>query len=394
MLPRSHSRSGPGRRQNGVSLVELMVGLVVGLVCVLIIVQLQTLWDARTRSVGSGNDAQISGTLGAFALDRDLRLAGFGFGTAGGDPLNPATSTMGCTVKAFSQGLASPTFTFKLAPVQIVKEDGKPDQILVLYGNSSYFVSSQPIMSSTAESNSLKSREGFMLGDKAIAANPATGKCNLVEITGLSSSDPNAIEHKEGFIYTTNQGLNKTATMNKAGGTETDITSGVLFNLGLAPSLTVWRVNPSRQSLMRYNSLVQDLVDASDVVTDVVTLKAQYGYDASGDGVIGADEWYDTLPGGTPNYARLLAVRFGLLIRSRQFERPNVGSGTAVPVTPTAPKWASGSIAFAMRNVDDSADSGTSAINGDAAANNWRNYRYRVYDTVVPLRNMIWGVTQ
>ncbi|MDM0009118.1 PilW family protein [Variovorax sp. J22G73] len=396
MHPRSHSWRDRARRQHGVSLIELMVGLVVGLVCVLIIVQLQTLWDARKRSVGSGNDAQISGTLGAFALDRDLRLAGFGFGTAGGDPADPTTSAMGCTVKAFSQDLAAPTFTFKLAPVQIIKADGKPDEIRVLYGNSSYFVSSQPIMSSTAESNSLKSREGFLLGDKAIAANPATGSCNLVEITGLSSSDPNAVEHKEAFIYTTNQGLNKTATMNKAGGTGTDITSGVLFNLGMAPALTVWKVNPSRQSLTRYNSLFEDEVNASDVVTDVVTLKAQYGYDASGDGVIGTGEWYDTLPGPTPNYARLLAVRFGLLIRSRQFERPNVESGTAVPVTASAPKWANGSIAFPMRNVDNTDDSGdgASAINGDAAANNWRNYRYRVYDTVVPLRNMIWGVTQ
>ena len=190
--------------------------------------------------------------------------------------------------------------------------------------------------------------------------------------------------------------MTQPAKMNKAGGTGTDITSGVLFNLGLAPSLTVWKVNPSRQSLTRYNSLVEDDVSASDVVTDVVTLKAQYGYDASGDGVIGADEWYDSLPSGAPNYARLLAVRFGLLIRSRQFERPNVGADTVVPVTPSAPKWANGSIAFAMRNVDKTDDSGggVSAINGDAAANNWRNYRYRVYDTVVPLRNMIWGVTQ
>jgi type IV pilus assembly protein PilW len=66
-------------------------------------------------------------------------------------------------------------------------------------------------------------------------------------------------------------------------------------------------------------------------------------------------------------------------------------TGTAVAVTPSAPHWASGSIAFAMRNVDNTEDSGASAINGVAAANNWRNYRYRVYDTVVPLRNMIWG---
>jgi type IV pilus assembly protein PilW len=27
----------------------------------------------------------------------------------------------------------------------------------------------------------------------------------------------------------------------------------------------------------------------------------------------------------------------------------------------------------------------------DAVPNNWRFYRYRVYEKVIPLRNMIWG---
>lgn len=380
--------SGPGRPvsrrdQRGVSLLELMVGLVVGLICVLIIVQLQALWDARKRSVVAGNDAQISGTLGAFALDRDLRLAGFGIGMAD-------STVMGCNVHAVNTAItAHPDISFKLMPVEIVKTDNFPDEIHVLYGNSSYFVASQPILSSTDETNTLKSREGFRVGDRAIAANN-TGICHLVEITGLSLADPNALEHKAGVTYTTLTNTNQTATMNASGGLDPAITTGLLFNLGPAPSRTVWSVSLTRQSLTRYNSLTADLSSATDVVSDVVTLKAQYGYDASGDGMIGANEWYDALP-GTPDNTRLLAVRFGLLMRSRQFERPNMDTGT--PVTASAPTWAGGSIAFAMRNVDNSNDSGSSAdaVSGASAPNNWRNYRYRVYDVVVPLRNMIWG---
>ncbi len=392
MHPRSHFLGGSARRQSGVSLIELMVGLVVGLVCVLIIVQLQTLWDARKRSVSAGNDAQISGTLGAFALDRDLRQAGFGIGLAGGDPDEANSGVMGCRVNAINTSLATQDISFDLVPVQIIKADDKPDEIRVLYGNSAYFVSRQPIMSSTTESNTLKSREGFLAGDKTILTSTSSGalKCYLVELTGMSLSDLNAVEHKAAYTYTTTQGVNKTAVMNSATGTETNIGTGYAFNLGLAPALTVWKVSPTRQSLQRYNSLTENPADVSDVVTDVVTLKAQYGYDASGDGIIAANEWYDTLP-GSADYSRLLAVRFGLLIRSRLFERPNTETSPSVPVTASAPKWANGSISFAMRNVDNTADSGASGIDGDTAANNWRNYRYRVYDTVVPLRNMIWG---
>jgi type IV pilus assembly protein PilW len=377
-----HPRSRGPRHQRGLSLIELMVGLVVGLICVLIIVQLLTLWEARKRSVAAGNDAQISGTLGAFALDRDLRLAGFGFGTAD-------ATMMGCSVTAVNTDLSASSIPFNLRPVEIIKTDGAPDELRVLYGNSSYFVSSQPILSSTSESNSMKSREGFRVGDKAVVAN-ATGTCQLVEITGLSLTDPNALEHIEGASYTTIEGANKTAKMNKSGGTGTTITTGRMFNLGPTPTQTVWAVNRTRRSLTRYNRLAENPNAAVDVISDVVTLKAQYGYDTSGDGMIGSGEWYDTLPTGA-DWSKLLAVRFGLLMRSRQYERPNTETSTPVPVTATAPHWAGGSIAFSMRNVDDTDDSGSSAINGTAAANNWRNYRYRVYDTVVPLRNLIWG---
>lgn len=385
VLSRLQGRLG-GRRllQRGLSLLELLVGLIVGLICVLIIVQLLTLWEARKRSVASGNDAQISGTLGAFALDRDLRLAGFGFGTAD-------AATQGCVLPFFNSTLSPNNFSMNLRPVEIVKTADQPDVIRVLYGNSSYFVASQPLLSSTDETKTLKSREGFRVGDKAIVSS-ATGSCALIEITSLSLTDPKAVEHQAGATYTTIEGQNKTATMNVSGGTGTTFTSGLMFNLGPSPTQTIWAINRTRQTLTRYNRLSENSSAAADVITDVVNLKAQYGYDTSGDGQIGSTEWYDTLPVGS-DWSRVLAVRFGLLIRSRQYERPNVETGTPVPVTPNAPQWAGGSIAFAMRNVDDTNDSGAGGINGAAAANNWRNYRYRVYDTVVPLRNMIWGTS-
>jgi type IV pilus assembly protein PilW len=41
-----------------------------------------------------------------------------------------------------------------------------------------------------------------------------------------------------------------------------------------------------------------------------------------------------------------------------------------------------------MTNVDGTADSDPTGAN---AVNNWRNYRYNVYEAVVPLRNTIIG---
>jgi hypothetical protein len=41
-----------------------------------------------------------------------------------------------------------------------------------------------------------------------------------------------------------------------------------------------------------------------------------------------------------------------------------------------------------MTNVDGSPDSFGDT---DGVPNNWRFYRYRVYERVIPLRNMLWG---
>ena len=67
-----------------------------------------------------------------------------------------------------------------------------------------------------------------------------------------------------------------------------------------------------------------------------------------------------------------------LLARGQQWERDKV--------TNVAPRWSAGT--FTMTNVDGTADSDPT---GAGAVNNWRHYRYNVYEAVVPLRNTIIG---
>ncbi|MBU2410560.1 MAG: prepilin-type N-terminal cleavage/methylation domain-containing protein, partial [Gammaproteobacteria bacterium] len=86
-------RASHRRAQRGLSLIELMVGVTIGVLCVLIILQILSVWEARKRTVTSGASAQMSGALAEFTLDRDLRLAGYGFGTA-------TSEVMGCSVVA------------------------------------------------------------------------------------------------------------------------------------------------------------------------------------------------------------------------------------------------------------------------------------------------------
>jgi type IV pilus assembly protein PilW len=97
-----------------------------------------------------------------------------------------------------------------------------------------------------------------------------------------------------------------------------------------------------------------------------VQLKALYGKDTNGDAVV--DTWDNTLPANPTLWMQVRAVRIALLARSAQMEK--------TAVTAVAPTW-NGGTAFAVTNPADGTD--------------WHNYRYRVYETVVPLRNMIWS---
>ena len=61
-------RSGSARVQAGVSLIEILVGLGIGLVAVLAIFQTVAIWSRHTQTTSAGGDAQIAGTLALFGL--------------------------------------------------------------------------------------------------------------------------------------------------------------------------------------------------------------------------------------------------------------------------------------------------------------------------------------
>ncbi|NUZ05648.1 PilW family protein [Piscinibacter koreensis] len=356
--------------QRGLSLIEIMVGVAIGLVGVVAIFQTVALWTQHSQTTTSGGDAQIAGTLAIYNLETDLRHGGLGFATA------PPT-VMGCNVTATD---ARGAFAFRLRPIQInVGAGGGPDTIDVLHGNSSFFVTEQTFSASTANSKALRRRNGFRAGDLAVVAGnatavPGSADCRLIEITNVSAPDGVTVAHATGAYtsaYAASGAASATARFNTPG--SVTFTGGTIYNLGPQPVRNTWSIRDSR-ALIR-TELIAD-AGGAEVADGVVNLKAEYGIDntATPDGVV--DVWQAAAPA---DWTRVMAVRIAVLVRSRQFE---YRAGTNAP-TPTAPTWAGGT--FLMKDVD-----GGSGAAADSP-NNWRNYRYRVYERIVPLRNMLWG---
>ncbi|MEO7339217.1 MAG: PilW family protein, partial [Caldimonas sp.] len=373
------------RLSAGLSLVEILVGVAIGLIGIVAIFQAVAVWTKHTQTTSSGGDAQVAGTLALFSIERDLKQAGHGFGRA-------AAPVMGCQVAA-TDTTPPRAFPFGLRAVEIAASaGGAPDRISMLAGDSSFYVEEQTFTDSTATTKKLRRRGGFKRGDLAVVAvNPgasaATASCELIEVN--DDTDPNNyIGHSTAPYVSFYGGASAPAVaprFNSAASAPVFL-SGTIYNLGPRPRLDEWRIQNSR--LIR-TELLFDSTVARQIAEGVINLKAEYGVDSNGDGQISATEWVTAAPS---DWRSLLAIRVAVLVRSRQYERNgDPGASGVRAVTPTARNpnyFGDPTRTFLMTNVDGSTDSFDDAT---ADPNNWRYYRYRVYERVIPLRNMLWG---
>ena len=375
--------SSSSRLQRGVSLVEILIGVTIGVIGILAIFQTVAVWNKHAQSTTSGGDAQIAGTLALFNIERDLKQAGHGFGRA---PLQ----VMGCLVQADDVVPAARNFNFVLQPINIVAgAGGAPDRITTLYGDSSFFVDQEDFTSSSTVSKTLRRRGGFHPGDVAVVAGnatalPSSATCQLIEVTGEANLDGRTVDHANAAYTSYYDGAGWQPHFNPPGGTFPAFGSGSVYNLGRRPQLSTWSITANGRTLTR-NELFAPSPAPMQIADGVVNIKAQYGVDADNDGRVDNTEWTNVAPVG--DWTKLLAVRVAVLVRSRAFERSGDPSGnTVAAVTPNPPTWAGGT--FLMTNIDGTPDS-HGAI--DAVPDNWRFYRYRVYERVILLRNMVWG---
>ena len=83
--------------QAGVTLVEMMVALVIGMVLSIAVMMVLSTFEGRRRTLGSTADLDQSGALAMFQLDRWIRSAGTGLGQGSG-------FAYGCTLYAAKSG--------------------------------------------------------------------------------------------------------------------------------------------------------------------------------------------------------------------------------------------------------------------------------------------------
>jgi len=374
--------------QHGFTLVELMVAMVLGLITTLIIAQVITVSEGNRRTTIQGSDAQVNGSVGLYSLSRDLQMAGYG--------LISHTAALGCPIRA-KHGSAS-MLNLTLAPVTITNDaSGNPTLRLLSAGRSSFSV---PMLikadhGSSATAFSVTSTVGIGEGDVIMAVPAAWNNsawCSVYQVKSTAGTNPlssTSVPHAAG-----------TASWNQ------DVSAGVTPSSGYVGD-SAYLVNLGRIVLREYrvsdNNLVMRELQTDGtwgteqtLASGIVTLRVLYGRDTSvtRDGIV--DVYDSNTPTTADGWSRVLTVRIALVARSEQRERNNAdGEGV---VTASDPVWDVGT-ATTVSGSEDCPDSDSRQCltltipRSSNTDTEWQHYRYKVYDTVVPLRNVLWSAT-
>lgn len=335
----------------GFSLVELMVGMVIGLIAAIVIFNVLNNFENQKRATTGNSDAQTNGAIGLFQIQHDAQSAGYGLPVYGVDQL-----AFNCPV-ATAMDTSIPTDGINdvdLTPIRITDGGAGSDTIDIQMGDSPQ--GGVPVEMDTGTAANV-ARVSNNMGCRALEAGVYPGDIALT---------------MNGAIGAPNCTLSRVTAVSPALAAITTITLSSATNVAAGSSVAClgnWR-------RIRYSIVSNQLTrDGSAVVSDIVNLQAQYGISASGNSN-DITAWVNPTVGTwaaptAANRNRIKAIRIAITARNGQITPANVT--TAAPVA-----WVgiSGSPAPAID------------LTGLA---NWQRYRYRVYETIIPIKNMIYS---
>lgn len=346
-------------RMHGLSLVDLMVGLGIGMVATLVILNVMVMFDARRRATAGSSDAQVNAVFATAMLSRELRIAGHGLGS-------PAA--LGCIVHRAAAG--SSDATFLLAPAVITDgAGGAPDTLLVLTAGEQALPPARLIAPYTMDSGALTltSTLGIAPDTQLLLQSAGSPDCALLNVATVSIGG-----------YTVQPAA--------AGG----ILPGAVFGID-SPVVNVGTLGMRRYSVDANQRLQAETFDSksgnwltSTLAEGVVNLQLQYGFDARA-GTQTAPQvtrWSDVMidadsngaVGNAGDWQRMLAVRIAVVTRSAQRKDEACDA--------QAPSWMAGNASTGVLEA--------TTIKLDHL-NDWRCWRYRVLQAEVPLRNQLWS---
>ena len=340
-------------RQRGVTLVDVLVGLVVALFTMVVVYQTFVVVQTIRRNVAAAADAHGSGEFALSTLAIHAQNAGAGIAYA-------ARWLDSCPVTA---DIAS-----TLRPIDVLIEDSgrvdRPDSLVIRQSFASGGIPVRFVAPASAGTFfRVEAVDGFSAGDRIVAIS-RTGVCAMADVTGIVPAGGGVLDITHSAVAT-----------------DLPVTS-LLLNLGPAT-----RASTARFDVVAGTLRSTDLGNGdapNPLVSNIANLKFQYGIDTDADGAI--DTWVtagagggwsanDVLAAPRATLERIQALRIGVIARSEQIDSTRTRSY----------HW----VLFDCELADKRACPGR--LEGTIAASAAGAYRYRALEAVVPLRNGVWN---
>jgi type IV pilus assembly protein PilW len=387
MKAQHHIKSHITARQQGFSLIELLVAMAIGLVVTLAASSVLLNFEGNKRKMTSVNDVNQAGAYISYVLDRSVRSAGSGFASRG-------AQAYGCSINASRSGtailpaplalpapFASLDRNFRLAPLVIYAgaSEAGSDVLAFMKGSHGFGESPVLIIPGSVSPTQLRTLNtlGWRNNDMALVFQQGLG-CLIEQVGGAGFAGSSSQILPFSGTYYTAAGTNVALADFGGGGGDTYVAAlgNVVDN---RPEFQVVGVG-ANNTLFSYDLLrFEGAGTTPQTIADgVVELRAVYGIDENDDGV--RDGWASpsaagwtsaSLLNGSATATNLLrsivAVRIGLILRTSAPDKE--------VVSPTELKLFS-DLGGALEQ--------TRTLTADE-----RLFRHRTVELTVPLRNVL-----
>jgi len=344
-------------RQAGFSLVEIMVGMVIGLLATLVIMQVFSVFEGQKRSTTGNADAQTNGSIALYSIQREALMAGFGLTAfdVGNSPLRCAAFTPAGT---------------DISPVAITDGGaaaGASDSVTIRYGSTQMGAVPIRINGLAGTIAGVDNNLGCRVGDVALIVDGAN--CAVTSVTGPTDIALNPVPSAP--PDTTHIQLTSAA--------------GVAVGANLA-CMGGWG---SFVFAVNNNQLERN---GTPIQADIVNIQAQYGISATVNSNR-VTQWVDAsgatwgaVPLAAADRNLIKSIRIAVVARNGLWEKEVVTTACS-SLTAASP---TGLCAWDATSAEPTIASPAPAIDLSNTAD-WDHYRYRVFETIIPLRNVIWA---
>jgi type IV pilus assembly protein PilW len=437
--------------QSGFTLIELLVATVIGLLGTIVIFTVYQNAEGFKRTTIAAGDAQTSGAIALYTLEQYIRTSGSGITTTNEVQLTPGSASavqpnllLGCSlVPPPNVGTGSAVTSVgatatPIAPVRIIDGSllpagiaGTSDVLVIMSGNAD--IATNPtraagnVLAGASSLSGLSNLLGWRAASGAVPPFPAR-RADIALFAdagtgGTFSASPCALRR----IVSTQAvpGVGNTMTLASAlpPGAAYPASSIAIHDVGPTPYFISIGVNAA-QELVETSflpGLTGEGAGANRVTTRViaegiVNIQAQYGVDNDLNDTI--DAWVEptnnaignwsnvsavlspnntTTASTVPAINKIKAIRLGILARSQQYEAPNRTTGLCSAVTDVPATWQvlpasaaqgsapNGSIAYpAGPNIRP-----TLLLTGASPNGDFLCFRYRRFETIIPIINMV-----